>query len=171
MATATATVGTGGAVTGITITNTGSGYTSAPGVTIAGSRDEHHRNRSGHGHTLRVGHRHQRQCRRCGLHRPVVTLSGGGGTATPVAVGNALTARQYATDYATAPGTLAPVFVVLPPPANMPATGTLQSIEYFNQATTGSSPTPSAGNLFHAYVLRPTVNPERVHGAVGQRRS
>jgi FtsP/CotA-like multicopper oxidase with cupredoxin domain len=41
----------------------------------------------------------------------------------------------------------------------MPADGQVTSIQYFNQATTGGSPTPSAGNLFHAYVLHPTGNP------------
>ena len=73
---------------------------------------------------------------------------------TPVSVGNPLIARANATDYATAPGTLGPVFVVLPT-AVLPA-GTLQSFQTWNQTTPGSSPTPSAGNVFQAYVLRPT---------------
>ena len=76
------------------------------------------------------------------------------GTPTPVSFGNPLVGRAFATDYATAPGTLAPVFVVLPG-AVLPA-GTLNNFKIFNQATAGGSPTPSAGNLFHAYVLRPT---------------
>ncbi len=76
------------------------------------------------------------------------------GTPTPSSFGNPLTERAYATDFATAPGSLGPVFVVL---ANtkLPA-GTLQSFQTWNQGTPGSSPTTSAGNLFHAYVLRPT---------------
>ncbi len=76
------------------------------------------------------------------------------GTPTPVAVGNPLIARAYATDFAIAPGQLGPVFVVLPSAA-LPA-GTLQSFQTWNQVEPGGSPTSSAGNLFHAYVLRPT---------------
>ncbi len=76
------------------------------------------------------------------------------GTPTPVSFGNPLTERANATDYATPPGTLGPVFVVLPH-APLPA-GTLQIFQIWNQGTPGASPTTSAGNLFHAYVLRPT---------------
>ena len=71
----------------------------------------------------------------------------------PGSVGNALTERAYATDYAEAPGTLAKVFVVLPN-AKLPA-GTLSDFQTWNQTTLGASPNPSEGNLFHAYVLRP----------------
>ncbi len=71
----------------------------------------------------------------------------------PGLVGNALTERAYATDYATAPGTLAQVLVVLPH-AKLPA-GTLSNFQIWNQTTLGGSPNPSAGNLLHAYVLRP----------------
>ena len=46
-------------------------------------------------------------------------------------------------------------------PTTMPANGKVQSIQYFNQATAGSSPTPSAGNLFHAYVLGATGTPNQ----------
>jgi len=77
------------------------------------------------------------------------------GTPTPVSVGNPLVDRAYATDYATAPGTLGPVFVVLPR-AKLPA-GTLQGFQLWNQGTKAGSPTTSEGNLFHAYVLRPTA--------------
>src|SRR6476661_2144771 len=80
-------------------------------------------------------------------------VSIGLGTPTPVSYGNPLTARANATDYATSPGTLGPVFVVIPG-APLPA-GTLQSFQTWNQAEAGASPTPSAGGLFHAYVLRP----------------
>ncbi len=84
---------------------------------------------------------------------------------TPVlnTVGNAVNAdRQYATDYPPLSGQppLAPVLVVIPT-AVLPA-GTLQSFSTWNQATTGGSPTPSAGDgtntngSFYAYVLRPT---------------
>ena len=89
-----------------------------------------------------------------GYTHPSVSLAGGGGSGTLVQVGNQLSARTYATDYATPPGTLAPVFVVLQ--TNMPANGLVQGIQYFNQATPGGSPTPSEGSLFHAYILHAT---------------
>ena len=89
-----------------------------------------------------------------GYTSPLVSFSGGGSAGTVVSVGNPLIARVNATDYATAPGILAPVFVVIP--STMPASGIVQEIQYFNQATAGSSPNPSAGNLFHAYILHPT---------------
>jgi FtsP/CotA-like multicopper oxidase with cupredoxin domain len=157
-ATATATVGANGAVTGITITNPGGGYTTAPAVTItdtAGTNTsatavaEITTSGSVTAITVDTGG--------AGYTAPTVTISGGGGVAPTVTVGNPLISRTYATDYATPPGTLGPVFVVVP--TTMPTSGTVQSIEYFNQATAGSSPTPSAGNLFHAYVLHATGNP------------
>ena len=76
------------------------------------------------------------------------------GTTTTASVGNPLITRAYATDFATPPGTLGPALVVVRN-AVLPS-GTLQSFQTWNQATPGGSPTPSAGNLFHAYVLRPT---------------
>ncbi len=82
----------------------------------------------------------------------IVTISPA--PAKPGAVGNPLVDRGNATDYATAPGTLGNVFVVMPN-AVLP-NGTLSNFQSWNQATAGSSPTPSAGGLFHAYVLRPT---------------
>src|SRR5450756_735152 len=87
------------------------------------------------------------------LSNAVVAISKG--VPTPTSLGNPLVDRAYATDYATGPGVLGPVFVVL---ANtkLPA-GTLSSFQVWNQGTAGASPTPSAGNLFHAYVLRPTT--------------
>ena len=71
----------------------------------------------------------------------------------PGSVGNALTDRAFATDFAAAPGALAQAFVVLPN-AKLPA-GSLSNFQIWNQTTLGGSPNPSAGNLFHAYVLRP----------------
>lgn len=91
-----------------------------------------------------------------GYTSPQVSFSGGGGAGTVVTIGNPLIARANATDYATAPGILAPVFVILP--VAMPSNGIVQEIQYFNQATPGASPSPSAGNLFHAYILHPTGN-------------
>ncbi len=40
-------------------------------------------------------------------------------------------------------------------PSALPA-GTLTSFQAWNQASTGASPFPSAGNVFNAYVLHPT---------------
>lgn len=76
------------------------------------------------------------------------------GTPTPVLYGNPLTKRNYATDYAKPTGELGPVLVVLDH-AKLPA-GTLNNFQSWNQGTAGASPTPSAGSLFHALVLRPT---------------
>ncbi len=75
------------------------------------------------------------------------------GTPTPVFYGNSLTERTYATDYATPPGEMAPVLVVLDH-TKLPA-GTLKNFQAWNQGTAGKSPTTSAGGLFHALVLRP----------------
>lgn len=86
-----------------------------------------------------------------GYTAPVVSFSGGGGTGTVVTVGNPLIERAYATDFVN-PGETVPVFVVVP--TALPA-GTLQSFQALNQATAGGSPTPSAGQSFQAYVLRP----------------
>jgi FtsP/CotA-like multicopper oxidase with cupredoxin domain len=89
---------------------------------------------------------------------PLPTVASTGTTSTATA-GNPLVARAYATDYATAPGTLAPVFAVIP--AAVLPTGSLQSFQTWNQATPGGSPNLSAGNVFHAYVLRPTSTPSQ----------
>jgi FtsP/CotA-like multicopper oxidase with cupredoxin domain len=153
-ATATATVGPNGAVTAITLTDAGSGYTSATvDITGVGSGAiaDAVINASGAVTSVSVS------AGGAGYTQPSVTFSGGGGAGTLVQVGNPLISRQYATDYATPPGTLGPVLVIVP--TTMPVSGQVQSIQYFNQATTGISPTPSAGNLFHAYVLHPTGNP------------
>ena len=48
---------------------------------------------------------------------------------------------------------LVPVFVVVP--TALPA-GNLTEFQSWNQATPGGAPVPSAGQKFHAYVLRPT---------------
>ena len=73
---------------------------------------------------------------------PVITY---GVASTPV--GNQLIERVYATDNA------ADVFVVMVGAA-LPD-GTLESFQSWNQASAGGSNTPSAGNSFNAYVLRP----------------
>jgi FtsP/CotA-like multicopper oxidase with cupredoxin domain len=84
---------------------------------------------------------------------PLPTVS-----ATTTVSGNALVPRQFASAAAAAPGTLAPIFVVVPAP--LPA-GMLQSFQTYNQTSAPSGPYLSQGNVFHAYVLRPT-------GLVGQ---
>jgi len=83
---------------------------------------------------------------------PLPTVEG-----TPTFLGNALQDRTYASDYPVGVGELAPVFVVVP--TALPD-GFLTSFQTWNQATPGGSPFPSAGNVFHAYVLRPTGNPD-----------
>ena len=77
---------------------------------------------------------------------------------TSSTVGNALQDRANATDYATLPGTLGPVLVVLPNAA-VAADGNLASFEVWNQTVLGSSPNTSEGNIFYAFVLRATANP------------
>jgi hypothetical protein len=73
-----------------------------------------------------------------------------------IPVGNPLQDRAYATDFPVGVGELAPVFVVLPPAL---PDGMIQSFQTWNQAALGASPFASAGNVFHAYVLRPTGIP------------
>jgi hypothetical protein len=73
--------------------------------------------------------------------------------------GNELKARTYATDFPVGVGALAPVFVVLSD-TSLPS-GTLDSFQTYNQADPGGSPFPSAGNVFHAYVLHPTGSPSQ----------
>ncbi|RJQ68386.1 MAG: hypothetical protein C4519_23210 [Desulfobacteraceae bacterium] len=79
---------------------------------------------------------------------PLPTVDG-----ATISVGNPLVDRQYASDFPVGAGELAPVFVVVP--TALP-NGLLQSFQTWNQATPGASPFASAGNVFHAYVLRPT---------------
>jgi FtsP/CotA-like multicopper oxidase with cupredoxin domain len=98
-ATATATVGANGAVTGITITDPGSGYTAAT-VTIngagAGATATATVNTSGVVTGVAVTNGGG------GYTAPVVSFSGGGGLGAPVTVGNPLIDRAYATDWAAA---------------------------------------------------------------------
>ncbi len=139
------------AIASIQVTSPGSGYTTASVVIGGGNGDATATatvNTSGVVSSISIG------APGAGYTSPQVSFSGGGGPGTVVSVGNPLIARTHATDYATTPGVLAPVFVVIP--AAMPANGVVQEIQYFNQATAGSSPNPSAGNLFHAYILHPT---------------
>lgn len=87
-----------------------------------------------------------------------VTVIGTGSAADPWAITFAAAPASVSIDgtnltQPSAPA-LVPVFIVVP--AAMPANGTVQAIQYFNQATAGGSPGPSAGNKFHAYVLHPT---------------
>ncbi|MBK9055335.1 MAG: multicopper oxidase domain-containing protein [Chloroflexi bacterium] len=78
-------------------------------------------------------------------------------TGAVIPVGNPLVQRTYATDFASPAVTPVPVFVVVPG-AVLPD-GLVQSFQTFNQTVPGGSPTSSEGNLFHAYVLRPTGQP------------
>jgi FtsP/CotA-like multicopper oxidase with cupredoxin domain len=74
-----------------------------------------------------------------------------------VPVGNPLIERAYATDFPVATGELAPVFVAMP--SVVLPDGLIQSFQTLNQAAPAGSPMPSAGNVFHAYILRPTGTP------------
>ena len=76
--------------------------------------------------------------------------------ASPTDVGNGLVERGAATDEVTAPGTLGPVFVVVPG-AKLPA-GKVSAFKIFNQTSAGTGTNLSEGNLFHAYVLRPDAS-------------
>ena len=82
---------------------------------------------------------------------PLPTVDG-----TVIYFGNELIDRTYASDFPVGVGELAPVFVVVP--TALPD-GFLTSFQTWNQATPGGSPFPSASNVFHAYVLRSTGNP------------
>jgi hypothetical protein len=73
----------------------------------------------------------------------------------PVTVGNALVDRQYATDFAVPLGSLGPVLVVIQA-SPLPA-GTLTEFRTWNQTSLGAGPSPSEGNVFIAYVLRPAA--------------
>ena len=151
---ATATVGADGAVTELTLTEPGSGYTSAPSVaftsagTGAGAAATATVATSGSvtGVTLdNPG---------AGYSAPTISFSGGEGLGTPVRVGDPFVDRAYATDF---PNTAAPLpALVVMPNSALPA-GTLTEFLSWNQATPGLSDSPSAGKTFTAYVLRPTV--------------
>ena len=73
-------------------------------------------------------------------------------------IGNPLTARKFATDFAAPPGDFGRVFVTV---AQKLPTGLLKAFKTFNQTDPGGSPTASAGGVFHAYVLHPTGTPDQ----------
>jgi len=68
--------------------------------------------------------------------------------------GNPLLDREYASDFPVAVGEIAPVFVVQ---STALPDGTLTGFQAWNQASAAGGPFPSAGNVFSAYVLRPTA--------------
>ncbi len=154
-AAATATVGANGTVTGITLTDPGSGYTAATvsfsgaGGTSASATATVAASGAVTSITLDAAG--------AGYTAPTVSFSGGGGKGTMVQVGNSLQDRAYATDFPPEPAPR-PVFAIVP--GALP-TGTLTDFLTWNQATAGASPTPSAGETFVAYVLRPTVPPDQ----------
>jgi hypothetical protein len=80
---------------------------------------------------------------------PLPLIATGATTAT---AGNPLVPRVYASDYAALPGRLAPLLVVIN--NTVLTNGTLQSFQTWNQRCGTNS--PSAGQVFHAYILRPT---------------
>lgn len=79
-------------------------------------------------------------------------------TGAVVDVGNPLVDRAYASDFPVAVGELAPVLVVLP---DALPDGMVQAFRTWNQAAAAGSPFPSAGNVLHTYVLRPTATPDQ----------
>src|SRR5450759_846052 len=87
------------------------------------------------------------------LSNAVVAISKG--VPTPTSLGNPLVERKYATDALAAPPALGAVFVALPG-TKLPS-GTLSNFQVWNQGISPTSTTTSAGNIFHAYVLRPTT--------------
>ena len=100
-AAATATIGANGAVTGLAITDPGSGYTSAPTVTFGGAGDGASATASVNttgsvtGVTVTSGG--------AGYTAPVVSFAGGSALPVTRTVGNPLVDRAYATDYSVAP--------------------------------------------------------------------
>lgn len=70
-------------------------------------------------------------------------------------VGSPLQDRAWASDTPVAVGQQAPVLVMM---GEVLPTGIIESFQTWNQGMKGNSPAPSAGNIFHAYVLRPTAN-------------
>jgi Ca2+-binding RTX toxin-like protein/FtsP/CotA-like multicopper oxidase with cupredoxin domain len=143
-ATAEATVGANGTVTGLTLTNPGTGYSFAD-VNILGAGTGATASAtvaaSGVVTSITV------DAAGGGYTAPSVSLTGGGGVGTLMDFGNPLLDRAYATDNATQ------VFVVVQTPL---PNGFLQSFKTLNQALAGGSTGPSAGFSFNAYVLRPT---------------
>jgi FtsP/CotA-like multicopper oxidase with cupredoxin domain len=84
-----------------------------------------------------------------------ISVSGSGSPSDPWVVVFASAAPAVSIDgtgLTQPPAPLVPVFVVVP--TALPD-GTLTAFRTWNQATAGGSPIPSAGQQFHAYVLRP----------------
>jgi FtsP/CotA-like multicopper oxidase with cupredoxin domain len=158
-ATAVATVGADGAVTGITITNPGSGYTAAD-VTITGAGNGATATAAvaGSGAVIAVNV----TANGTGYTAPIVTFNGVLGAGRLVQVGNRLADRALVAGSAVE-GTQGSVFVIVP--KALP-TGTLTEFLSWNQAAASGGPALSAedsrataGNTFVAYVLRPTGMP------------
>ena len=144
-ATAAAKVGANGAITGITVTDPGSGYTTASvNITGAGTGAAATATVITSGIVTGI----TVDTPGSGYTSPTVTLSGGGALGGILSrVGNKMVERSYATSESQQ------AFVIIP--QALP-TGYLQSFVALNQASVGKSQTTSAGNSFHAYVLRPT---------------
>ena len=102
-ATAEATVGAGGAVTGITITDPGSGYTFANvDITGAGSGASATATVTASSTVTAVAVINGGN----GYTAPTVTFSGGGGVATTQTIGNPMIDRGYATDFVAPPAVI-----------------------------------------------------------------
>ncbi len=168
-ATAVATVGANGAVTGITITNPGSGYTAATVlITGAGTGATATATVALSGAVMGI----TVTVHGSGYTAPTVSFTGGLGPGRLLQIGNRLSDRAFVAGSATE-GMQSGVFVIVP--KALP-TGTLTEFLSWNQAAASGSPTPSlgsgptasaeasqtaAGNTFVAYVLRPTGTPNQ----------
>lgn len=145
---AVATVGANGAITGITIVNPGSGYTTANvaisgnGANAAASATVTTEGVVTAIYTNTVG---------AGYTQPMVTLSGGNGVAgMMVRTGNPIMVREYASNPEAEKLSNAIIVVANPLPE-----GILKDFRALNQAAMGEGQSASAGHSFTAYVLRP----------------
>lgn len=147
-ATAAATVGANGAITGLTLTSAGNGYTSAA-VAITGAGNGAFASAtvaaSGSVTSVRI------DTPGSGYVLPTVSFSGGDGSGVLVQVGNRLADRQMVGD-AMAEGRPGSGFVLIP--SVLPG-GVLTSFLSWNHADPGKGRTPTAGEAFSAFVLRP----------------
>ena len=166
-ATAVASVGANGTVTGITLTDPGFGYTAASVlITGAGNGATATAQVAASGAVTGV----TVDSHGSGYTAPTVVFTGGGGPGGLVWPGNPLGDRSFATDVPSPAieagitlsdtngvdlGSATGGYPLVVLPTALPA-GTLTGFLSWNQAAAGGSPTPSAGQAFTAYVLRPT---------------
>ena len=161
-ATATATVGANGAVTGITLVDPGSGYTTATvsfGGAGTGATATATVAASGAVTSVTLG------AAGAGYTAPTVSFSGGGGTGTLVQVGNTLQDRAYATDFPNVE--LAGASPRHPPdPARH---GDAHAVPHLEPGDTGRQPDSIGGQDVHRVRPAPHRDGERVLGRLCER--